>query len=102
MKQKIVGFHRDKHADWVADLQCGHTQHEPHRPPWQQRPWVTTSEGRRSRLGIETRLQKVRRLSINIKSLRVDPSLRQPSFRMTTKRLPLCLPERQRRISAKR
>src|SRR4029077_2318022 len=35
-------------------------------------------------------------------SLRVDPSLRQPSFRMTTKNLPRCHPERQRRISAKR
>jgi Protein of unknown function (DUF3565) len=53
MKQKIVGFHPDEHGDWVADLKCGHTQHVRHRPPWQQRPWVMTEEGRRSRLGVE-------------------------------------------------
>ncbi|HLJ43747.1 MAG TPA: DUF3565 domain-containing protein [Candidatus Binataceae bacterium] len=53
MKQKIVGFHQDEHADWVAELQCGHNQHVRHQPPWQQRPWVTTAEGRRNRLGIE-------------------------------------------------
>jgi hypothetical protein len=34
MKQKIVGFHQDEHADWVAELQCGHTQHVRHHPPW--------------------------------------------------------------------
>jgi hypothetical protein len=53
VKQKIVGFHQDEHANWVAELQCGHTQHVRHQPPWQVRPWVTTAEGRRSRLGIE-------------------------------------------------
>jgi hypothetical protein len=30
----------------VAELECGHTQHMRHRPPWQIRPWVTTEEGR--------------------------------------------------------
>ncbi len=58
MKQKIVGFHQDEHTDWVAELQCGHTQHVRHRPPWQQRPWVTTAEGRQSRLGIELECKK--------------------------------------------
>ena len=58
MKQNIVGFHQDEHADWVAELQCGHTQHVRHRPPWQQRPWVTTAEGRQSRLGIELECKK--------------------------------------------
>lgn len=58
MKQKIVGFHQDEHADWVAELQCGHTQHVRHRPPWQQRPWVTTAAGRQSRLGIELDCKK--------------------------------------------
>jgi hypothetical protein len=53
VKRKIVGFHTDEHDDWVADLECGHTQHVRHRPPWQLRPWVTTPEGRQSRLGIE-------------------------------------------------
>lgn len=58
MKRQIIGFHQDEHADWVADLACGHTQHVRHQPPWQQRPWVTTAEGRRSRLGIELDCKK--------------------------------------------
>jgi uncharacterized protein DUF3565 len=50
---KIVGFHQEDAGDWVADLECGHTQHVRHDPPWQSRPWVTTLEGRASRLGTE-------------------------------------------------
>jgi len=51
--RKIVGFHQDDGGDWVADLACGHTQHVRHDPPWQSRPWVTTPEGRASRIGTE-------------------------------------------------
>lgn len=51
MKRRIVDFHVDDDGDWVADLECGHTQHVRHRPPWFRRPWVTTSEGRASMLG---------------------------------------------------
>ncbi|HXM13881.1 MAG TPA: DUF3565 domain-containing protein [Candidatus Eremiobacteraceae bacterium] len=51
--RKIVGFHQDEAGDWVADLECCHTQHVRHDPPWQSRPWVTTPEGRASRLGTE-------------------------------------------------
>ena len=58
MKRKIVAFHQDEHADWVADLACGHAQHVRHQPPWQQRPWVITAEGRRSRLGVELECKK--------------------------------------------
>jgi hypothetical protein len=47
----IVGFHLDAEGHWVADLECGHTQHVRHDPPWQRRPWVTTEEGRRGFLG---------------------------------------------------
>lgn len=47
----MVGFRRDDEGDWVARLECGHTQHVRHRPPFQQRPWVVDDEGRRSRLG---------------------------------------------------
>ena len=50
---KIVGFHQDEEHHWVADLECGHTQHVRHDPPWQVRTWVTTPEGRASRLGTE-------------------------------------------------
>lgn len=50
--RRIVGFHRDGEQHWVADLECGHTQHVRHDPPWQVREWVTTSAGRASRLGM--------------------------------------------------
>lgn len=50
-ERAIVGFHRDGEEDWVADLSCGHTQHVPHRPPFQSRPWVTTEAGRAEHLG---------------------------------------------------
>ncbi|QRN98328.1 DUF3565 domain-containing protein [Archangium violaceum] len=53
MKQKISGFHLDGEAHWVAELECGHQQHMRHTPPWMDRPWVLTEEGRRSRLGVE-------------------------------------------------
>jgi hypothetical protein len=51
MQQHITGFHQDEEHHWVADLACGHTQHVRHDPPWQSRPWVTTPEGRASKLG---------------------------------------------------
>lgn len=47
----ITGFHQDSHGDWIAELACGHTQHVRHRPPWQQRPWVTDEAGRATKLG---------------------------------------------------
>jgi Protein of unknown function (DUF3565) len=53
MKQRITGFHLDAENHWVADLACGHRQHMRHQPPWMERPWVLTEEGRRSRLGVE-------------------------------------------------
>ncbi|HEX6965056.1 MAG TPA: DUF3565 domain-containing protein [Gemmatimonadaceae bacterium] len=49
--RKIIGFHQDDEHQWVADLECGHTQHVRHDPPWQVREWVTTPEGRASRIG---------------------------------------------------
>ncbi len=53
IERAIVGFHLDDEGQWVADLECGHTQHVRHDPPWQVRPWVTTPEGRASRLGMQ-------------------------------------------------
>lgn len=53
MKKKIVGFHQDDAGAWVADLECGHTQHVRHDPPWTLRPWVLTEEGRTAFLGHE-------------------------------------------------
>ena len=51
MQQSIVGFHKDKLDDWVADLACGHTQHVRHNPPWHNRPWVVAAEMRLEMLG---------------------------------------------------
>jgi hypothetical protein len=51
MDRRIVDFHQDNEGHWVADLECGHTQHVRHDPPWMNRPWVITPEGRASRLG---------------------------------------------------
>ncbi len=48
---RIVGFHQDAEQHWVAELECGHTQHVRHDPPWQVRPWVVTEEGRQRFLG---------------------------------------------------
>lgn len=49
--RRIVGFHQDEERHWVADLECGHTQHVRHDPPWQVRPWVLTPAGRAGKLG---------------------------------------------------
>ena len=46
MHRRIIGFHQDDEGHWVADLECGHTQHVRHDPPWQVREWVLTAEGR--------------------------------------------------------
>tara|TARA_B100002003_G_scaffold34324_1_gene29614 strand:- start:2999 stop:3220 length:222 start_codon:yes stop_codon:yes gene_type:complete len=53
MKQPITGYHKDEESHWVAQLACGHNQHVRHTPPWVNRPWVTTEEGRESMLGFE-------------------------------------------------
>jgi hypothetical protein len=50
-QRSIIRFHLDEHGDWVAELECGHTQHVRHQPPWQNREWVMSLEGRNSHLG---------------------------------------------------
>ena len=50
MKRPITGFHIDDQGDWVALLNCGHGQHVRHRPPFTNRLWVTTEEGRNDKL----------------------------------------------------
>lgn len=51
IERTICGYHQDEDSHWVAELECGHTQHVRHDPPWQVREWVTTAEGRAARLG---------------------------------------------------
>ncbi|HET8762292.1 MAG TPA: DUF3565 domain-containing protein [Gemmatimonadales bacterium] len=50
-ERRITGFHQDTEGDWVAELECGHTQHMRHDPPWQVREWVMTETGRAERVG---------------------------------------------------
>lgn len=50
-ERRITGFHQDEKNDWVAELECGHTQHVRHDPPWMNRPWVMSEEGRATRIG---------------------------------------------------
>lgn len=47
----MEGFHRDDEGDWVAHLECGHSQHVRHRPPFQERRWVLEAQDRAARLG---------------------------------------------------
>lgn len=58
MQRRIVGYHQDEEGHWVVELECGHSQHVRHNPPWSNRPWVTTPQGRASQLGevLECRL----------------------------------------------
>ncbi|MCG2580064.1 MAG: DUF3565 domain-containing protein [Marinobacter sp.] len=51
MKQSIVGYHKDEECHWVAQLACGHNQHVRHDPPWVNRPWVVSEDGRESMIG---------------------------------------------------
>ena len=51
MDQAILCFHLDENNDWVAELACGHNQHVRHNPPWTNRPWVVTLEGRAKKCG---------------------------------------------------
>jgi ribosomal protein S18 acetylase RimI-like enzyme/tellurite resistance-related uncharacterized protein len=49
----IADFHQDEEGDWVAELDCLHDQHVRHKPPFQDRPWVLTEQGRREKVGAD-------------------------------------------------
>lgn len=51
MRRTITGFRVDDEGHWVAELDCGHGQHMRDDPPWQNRPWTRTPEGRAGKLG---------------------------------------------------
>jgi hypothetical protein len=51
MERSITGYHLDDEKHWVAELECGHFQHVRHNPPWSDRPWVLTEEGRARMIG---------------------------------------------------
>ena len=52
MDRPIIGFALDAEGAWVALLNCGHRQHVRHEPPFWNRPWVTSPEGRDGRIGV--------------------------------------------------
>ncbi|MBV34350.1 MAG: GNAT family acetyltransferase [Rickettsiales bacterium] len=58
MNQSIIGYHKDEEDHWVAELNCGHFQHVRHKPPFINRPWVVTQQGRESMLGEELNCKK--------------------------------------------
>jgi Protein of unknown function (DUF3565) len=58
VKQSIIGFQQDDELHWVATLECGHTQHVRHNPPWTNRPWVVTEAGRQAALGQQLSCRK--------------------------------------------
>lgn len=58
VNKPITGFHVDGEGDWVAELACGHQQHVRHKPPWVNRPWVETEQGRSAMLGYELRCKE--------------------------------------------
>ncbi|WP_133406772.1 DUF3565 domain-containing protein [Parashewanella tropica] len=58
MKQPITGYHKDEENDWVAELNCGHFQHVRHQPPFINRPWVVSAEGRKMFLGHKLECKK--------------------------------------------
>jgi tellurite methyltransferase len=51
LRRPISSYRQDSSGDWIAELTCGHGQHVRHRPPFFERSWVTTVEGRTSMLG---------------------------------------------------
>jgi tellurite resistance-related uncharacterized protein len=53
MRRTIDGFHQDDVGDWVAELSCLHGQHVRHQPPFQERAWVLTTDGRAGKVGAE-------------------------------------------------
>jgi hypothetical protein len=63
MDRRIVGFHQDDERHWVAELECGHNRHVRHDPPWINRPWVITPEGRQGMLGVGERCTKCEEVS---------------------------------------
>jgi hypothetical protein len=56
--RQITGYHLDDEGHWVAQLSCGHNQHVRHDPPWEQRPWVLSPNGRDTMLGFELNCAK--------------------------------------------
>lgn len=46
MQRRIVEYFVDEEGDWIAVLDCGHRRHVRHQPPFIERAWVTSEQGR--------------------------------------------------------
>jgi hypothetical protein len=62
-QRAIIAFRQDDEGHWVADLECGHSQHMRHDPPWQNREWVLTGEGRARFIGVRIACRQCSRTS---------------------------------------
>jgi len=51
MERLITGLRNDADGQWIADLECGHSRHVRHTPPWEVRPWILDEASRRAHLG---------------------------------------------------
>jgi len=51
MERTITAFGVDNEGDPIAILDCGHPQHVRHKPPFINRPWVLSEEGRDGMIG---------------------------------------------------
>ena len=58
LKRHIMFFGQDEEGEWVAQLECRHSQHVRHDPPFSHRPWVLTAEGREQFVGFELECKK--------------------------------------------
>ncbi|MGH8176993.1 MAG: DUF3565 domain-containing protein, partial [Steroidobacter sp.] len=51
MQRRIVDYAMDPGGERIAILDCGHPQHIRHNPPFINRAWTLTQEGRNGMLG---------------------------------------------------
>lgn len=77
MNRPIVAFHEDTEFEWIAELACGHRRHTRHAPPFSERSWVLTPEGRESRIGTDLDCVRCDRSEI---PLGYEPYRRTPDF----------------------
>lgn len=58
MKRKIVYFYKDENNEWTAKLECGHSQHMRHNPPFKKREWITSKKDREKYIGHKVNCKK--------------------------------------------
>lgn len=53
----IEGFRLEEDGAWVVMLDCGHSRHIRHQPPFHRAPWLLSEQGRAARLGTRVACQ---------------------------------------------